>query len=160
MGDGGDIAGHILCVPSGNKFLQVDSELIPTGEIKSVESTELDFRKPKALTANDGGPLAIDNSLVLEPNRNKQEPVAAMQSKDGAVTLKLWTDQPGLHVYTGGGMNIPVSGLADLRYNRCGAVCLEDQNFPDAINHSNFPSSVIQPGEIYRHKCEIEISSS
>jgi len=159
MGDGSDISAHVLCVPAANKYLKVNSELIPSGEIMSAEGTELDFRKPKALT-KDGGPLSIDNSLVFEPQRNKQEPAATMHSGDGLVTLKLWTDQPGLHVYTGGGMKIPVEGLAGVYYKRCGAVCLEDQNFPDAINHSNFPSPVIRAGETYRHKCEIEIFST
>lgn len=61
-------------------------------------------------------------------------------------------------VYTGGGMDIQVPGLGGRNYPPFGAVCLEDQNFPDAVNHPNFPNSILRPGEKYTHSCVIEIA--
>jgi aldose 1-epimerase len=62
-----------------------------------VDGAPLDFRKPKSLRDGQGNPLGVDNSLVFESTRNIEEPAAMLASPDGAVTLKLWTDQPGLH---------------------------------------------------------------
>jgi galactose mutarotase-like enzyme len=66
-------------------------------QIVSVDGAPLDFRKPKSLRDGQGNPLGVDNSLVFESTRNIEEPAAMLASPDGAVTLKLWTDQPGLH---------------------------------------------------------------
>src|SRR5690606_38172172 len=131
--------------------------LIPTGEIAPVAGTRYDLRKPRPLRDEKGDPIAYDINLVLAKRRDLSEPVATVTAPDGSMTLKLKTDQPGRQVYTGGKMNIPVTGLAGRRYPRFGGLCLEDQNFPDAINHVHFPSPVITPEKPYRHWCEIEI---
>ena len=61
-------------------------------------------------------------------------------------------------VYTAGGLDLKVVGLNGERYPRFGAICLEDQNYPDAVNKPTFPCSILKAGETYKHFCEIEIA--
>ncbi|WP_163266111.1 aldose epimerase family protein [Chelativorans alearense] len=155
MGEG-DVRDHLLQV-AANAYTVPGDDLIPTGEIRPVADTHLDLRKPRPLKDEAGEPVAYDNNLVLDTGRDLSAPVAVATAPDGSLTLALKTDQPGLQVYTGGMMNIPVPGLGGRRYPRFGGLCLEDQNFPDAINNPHFPSPVVTPERPYRHWCEIEI---
>ncbi len=152
----GDIRGHTLQV-AANAYTVLGEGSLPTGEIKPVAGTEFDFRAPRRLSDAAGAPLACDNNLVLDTNRDPDRPVATVMAADGSLTLSLKTDQPGLQVYTAGTMNIAVPGLEGRHYPPFGGLCLEDQNFPDAINHPHFPSPVITPERPYRHWCEIAI---
>lgn len=153
---GGDVRDHTLQA-AANAYTVLGEDLIPTGEIRPVASTPLDFRKPRSLKDNDGEPYPYDNNLVLETGRDPAAPVAVVNAPDGALMMTLKTDQPGLQVYTSDKLNVPVPGLGGQKYPPFGGLCLEDQNFPDAINHPHFPSPVITPERPYRHWCEIEI---
>lgn len=155
MGEG-DIRDHVLQV-AANAYTVLGEGLIPTGEIRPVSGTPLDFRSPRPLRDDKGEPFAHDTNLVLDTGRDLSKPAVLLAAPDGSLTLRLRTDQPGLQLYTGGKMNIPVPGLGGQRYPRFGGICLEDQNFPDAINHPHFPSPVITPDRPYSHWCEIEI---
>ncbi|MDZ5700029.1 aldose epimerase family protein [Chelativorans sp. M5D2P16] len=155
MGEG-DVRDHMLEV-AADAYTVTGEDLIPTGEIRSVSGTHLDFRKPRRLCDAAGGPLACDDNLVLDGERDLSAPAATVTAPDESLTLRLWTDQPGIQLYTGGMMHVPVPGLDGRHYPRFGGLCLEDQNFPDAINHPHFPSPVITPERPYRHWCEIEI---
>jgi len=152
----GDVRDHRIEV-NADAYTVLGEGLIPTGEIAPVTGTRYDLRTPRQLQDENGNPVDYDINLVLAEGRNLSEPVATVTAPDGSLTLRLKTDQPGLQLYTGGKMNIPVPGLAGHRYPRFGGLCLEDQNFPDAINHPHFPSSVIMPEKPYSHWCEIEI---
>ena len=137
--------------------------MIPTGTIQPFAGTVLDFRAQKSLQGMDGAPISLDNNFVLKEGRNvREDPAAVLTAPDRSLRLRLWTDQPGLHVYTGGGISLEEEGILGLNgqsYPRFGAICLEDQNFPDAVNHPNFPSPIIRPdGPPYRHWCQIEIA--
>lgn len=124
MNDGKDIRDHRLWVNS-EETLSLDEGLVPTGDIESVKGTRLDFTRLKSLKDNNEQPLRIDNSFILR--KNGGDPVAILESPDKQLILKLWTDQPSLHVYTGGGMNLQVAGANGQHYPFFGAICLEDQ---------------------------------
>lgn len=70
--------------------------------------------------------------------------------------LEIYTDQPGVQLYTSNFLPAPsepaIIGKNGVGYRKHGAFCLETQNYPDAINHPNFPSAVLKPGEIYKHR--------
>ncbi|WP_159588070.1 aldose epimerase family protein [Chelativorans xinjiangense] len=155
MGEG-NVGSHTLQAPA-SAYTVPGEGLIPTGEIRPVTGTHLDFRKPRRLSDEAGEPIAYDNNLVLDTGRDLSAPAAVATAPDGSLTLTLKTDQPGLQVYTGDKMNVAVPGLGGRRYPRFGGLCLEDQNFPDAINNPHFPSPVVTPERPYRHWCEIEI---
>ena len=152
----GSIRDHKLQV-AADAYTVLGEGLIPTGEIRPVDGTHLDFRKPRFLRDEAGDPIAYDNNLVLTAGRDLSAPAAIVIAPDNSLALKLRTDQPALQVYSGNKMNVTVPGLGGRRYPRFGGLCLEDQNYPDAINHPDFPSPVITPEQPYNHWCEIEI---
>jgi len=155
MGEG-DIRNHTLWL-AANAYTVRDIDLIPTGRIEPVAGTHFDFRKARPLCDAQGEPIAYDNNLVLDTGRDLSTPAAVLKAPDGSLTLTLKTDQPGLQLYTGSKINLPVPGLGGRHYPRFAGLCLEDQHFPDAINYPHFPSCVVTPDRPYKHWCEIEI---
>lgn len=149
-GDGnGDIMEHQLYINS-DEITETDRSNIPTGKFIKVQGTAYDFKNPIAIglrSASGGGfgqPVPegkvrnFDNNFVLNhSDKNKVEVVATVYSPQSGRFLEVLNDKPGLQVYTGART----------------AIALESQNFPDAPNHDNFPSSVLRPGEKYRHTC-------
>lgn len=152
----GDVLDHALQVDAA-AYTPTTPDLIPTGQIHPVAGTALDFRRARRLRDESGQPVAYDNNLVLDGERDPQAPAATLTAPDGSLTLRLWTDQPALQVYNSGKLDVPVPGLGGTRYQRFAGLCLEDQQFPDAINHPHFPSPVVTPEAPYLHRCAIEI---
>ena len=125
-GDGeGLTTTHILKI-NADYYTPVDAELIPTGEIAPVEGTAFDFRAGKPVTP------AFDHNFVLRGAPH--EPALELYEPSTGILLKVYTDQPGLQLF---------SGKPD-----CGLV-LETQHFPDSPNHPDFPSTELRPGENY-----------
>lgn len=125
-GDGeGPATTHILQI-NADYYTPVDAELIPTGEIAPVEGTAFDFRAGKPVTPE------FDHNFVLRGA--SREPALALYEPSTGILLKVYTDQPGLQLF---------SGKPD-----CGLV-LETQYFPDSPNHPDFPSTELRPGENY-----------
>jgi aldose 1-epimerase len=133
------------------RYLPINDSRVPTGEIAPVTGTPFDFRKPKSLrvplpASHPQIKLAggYDHCWVLDPPPgSKTGPVAAeLYSPASGVRMAVRTNLPGLQVY----------GAYHLKtvYPGWHAVCLEPQNFPDAPNHANFPSSILRPGETHR----------
>ena len=145
----GTILDHVLMVDA-DRYTPVDEGLIPTGEIKPVEGTPYDFRKPTPLGARidktNGG---YDTNFVLNHPAGKFAFSARLRDPKTGRTMEVWTDQPGVQVYTANGLSTKQVGVGGKRYEKYGAVCLETQHFPDSPNHANFPSTVLRPGETY-----------
>ena len=82
--------------------------------------------------------------------------VASLEDEQTGRLMEVWTDQPGLELYTANFLPQPgESGLVGKmgeRYSKWGGVCLMTQNYRDAVNHHNFPSGVLRPGHQYRHR--------
>jgi aldose 1-epimerase len=91
-----EIAEHKLWI-NAREMLVIEKDSIPNGEIKHVNDTFYDFTTPKELKDADGSTLKIDNTLVLDNERKAEEPAAILESPDGQLTLKMWTDQPSVH---------------------------------------------------------------
>jgi aldose 1-epimerase len=133
---------------AASKYVVTDAELIPTGEIRSVEGTGLDFRELKAL----GGPLKqlgwIDHNYVLDKG-SKMGSAAQVYCPATGRELVIETDQPAIIFYTGNFLEGHKAwGKPCVKHQ---ALCLETQKPADAIHHANFPSIVLRPGETYRH---------
>lgn len=153
----GEVGGHRLTI-AADRYTAVDSELIQTGEIRPVAGTRFDFRAGRKIFAPGEKPATYDLNYVLADNRDPAEPVARVEAPDGSLTLKLWTDQKGLQFYNGAYLGTLTGGLGGATYRPYGGFCLEDQGFPDAVNHEHFPSVIVTPEAPYRHRCAIEIA--
>jgi aldose 1-epimerase len=152
----GDVLGHRLQVEA-DRFTPVDEALIPTGEIAEVAGTENDFRAGRTILGADGAPHPYDLNLVLRDDRDVAAPAVRLTAPDQALTLRLWTEQPGVQFYNGAYLDGVGGGLDGRTYSAFGGACLEDQGFPDAPNHPGFPSILVTPDVPYAHRLEIEI---
>ena len=138
-------------------YLPVDEVGIPTGELRPVEGTPLDFRRPcelgsriESLVPERGG---YDHCFVLRERGGEGEPSLAarvFEPESGRV-LELSTTQPGLQLYTGNFLDGTFTGRGGCAYGRWQALCLEPQDFPDAPNQPGFPSTTLEPGREYAH---------
>ncbi|MEX0719547.1 MAG: aldose epimerase family protein [Balneolaceae bacterium] len=153
---GGTINDHHLLVDADG-YNPVDSTLIPTGEIASVENTPFDFRNSKEigervdeenLQLNYG--QGYDHNFVL--NKERKNPLsfaAKVHEPNSGRTMEIYSTEPGLQFYGGNFMDGSDTGKYGKPFEYRTAFCLEPQHFPDSPNQSQFPSTVLRPGEIY-----------
>jgi aldose 1-epimerase len=73
--------------------------------------------------------------------------------------MEVWTTAPGVQLYTANWLDGSIHGKRGVTYAKYGAVCLETQNFPDAVNHANFPSAILRPGEVYHSETIYKFSA-
>lgn len=154
----GDILGHELMI-NGDRFTPIDSGLIPTGELRTVRGTPMDFTTPGVMGArineNDdqlrlaGG---YDHNWVLNKRGEPFSLAARAYDATSGRVLEVLTTEPGIQFYCGNfldGSNIGKGGKAyQYRYG----FCLETQHFPDSPNKPDFPSTLLDPGKMYATK--------
>ncbi len=155
----GYIANHTLKI-NADHYTPVDSTLIPTGEIASVEGTPMDFRKPIFIGKridDDFEQLEFgkgyDHNWVLNKKNNQLSLAAEVSEPNSGRTMEVYTNEPGLQFYTGNFLDRNNKGKNGKPYHRRSAFCLETQHFPDSPNHDNFPTTVLNPGEEYYSIC-------
>ena len=152
----GTILEHELTLNADN-FTPVSSDLIPTGEIRSVEATPMDFRKGKAIGSDIREPYeqlgftgGYDHNFVLNDYDGTLKSVGRLYEETTGRVLEILTTQPGMQFYSGNFLDGSFVGKNGFVYQRYAGLCLEPQHFPDAPNHSNFPSTLLRPGEEYK----------
>lgn len=153
----GSVLRHTLVLNS-NEYLPTDSTLIPLGEPELVHGTPMDFRKPKTLgrdihkdfpALNYG--KGYDACWVIDNYMPGQlQEAACLSSSKSGRTLKVYTTQPGIQVYTGNWLEGCPAGKRGRIYHDYCAVALECQHFPDSPNHPSYPSTVLKPGKVYK----------
>lgn len=161
----GDILTQEVLIDA-DAFTRADAESIPTGEITPVEGTPMDFRVKKALgrdieadyeALNFG--KGYDHNWVLNNNGSFAK-VAEMSSKESGIIMEVYTDLPGMQLYTGNFIE-EEKGKGGAVYHRRQAVCFETQFFPDAVHKENFAGPVFRKGEscdtltVYRFKNDL-----
>ena len=145
LAGGGHILDHELTLHA-HGFTPVSNELIPTGEIEEVENTRMDFRYGRSIAS--GG---YDHNFVLSDHDGSLRPAARLYEPRSGRVLEISTTQPGIQFYSGNFLDGSFHGKGGVVYNQYAGLCLEPQHFPDAPNHPNFPSTVLRPGEVYKH---------
>ena len=151
--DSGNVLKELVTLDA-DYFTRADAQSIPTGELVDVTGTPMDFRIPRALgEAIDADYEAVrlgkgyDHNWVLK-NNGKFDKVAQAVSEKSGIVMEVWTDLPGMQMYTANfldnehGKNGAVYGIRD-------AVCFETQYFPDAVHHENFASPICKKGMPY-----------
>ncbi|SNT34655.1 aldose epimerase family protein [Tropicimonas sediminicola] len=134
--------GHTLQV-AARAYLPTDATALPTGEVRPVDGTPLDFRAARVLSPAD----VFDTNLCLAEARRTLAPAATLTAPDG-LAMTLETTEPGLQLYDA--RHMPVSGAEGLDGRPCGPRCgiaLEAQGWPDAPNKPGFPSIELEAGE-------------
>jgi aldose 1-epimerase len=154
----GDILGHLVTI-NADTYTPVDSILIPTGEIASVDNTPFDFRSAQTVGSrvNDANEqlkfgLGYDHNWVLKKDSTELSFACRLFEETTGRMLEVYTTEPGLQFYCGNFMDGSLTGKAGLPYNYRNALIFEPQHFPDSPNHKNFPSTVLEPGKKYYHK--------
>jgi aldose 1-epimerase len=160
----GDVLNHSAQINAA-QFTPIDRTLIPTGELRSVAGTPLDFRKPTLIGARieaedeqlkfAGG---YDHNWAPDKAPNKLDVVARVSEPTSGRVLEVLSTQPGVQFYTGNFLDGTITGKGGWVYQRRHGFCLEPQHFPDSINQPNFPSTVLRPGEVWRHTIVYRIS--
>jgi len=148
----GDILGHRLQIEA-DAITAVDSpaNLIPTGEIVPVARTPFDFASPHAIGERIAQvPGGYDHNFVLRSGGGALALAARVEEPETGRVLEIWTDQPGIQLYTGNFLDGTVIGKGGAAYPKHAAFCLETQHFPDSPNRPGFPSTVLRPGQTYR----------
>jgi aldose 1-epimerase len=151
-----DARDHVLQVAS-DFYTPVDGEQIPTGEIRSVAGTPVDFREPRRLRPARGPYSDIDHNLVLRREASAGlvlAHAATLCSRLNGLAMELWTTEPGLQVYDGRLVEIPVPGVGGAIFRPYSGIALEPQRFPDSPNHPYFPNTILLPGCVSRQVSE------
>lgn len=149
----GNILDHYLTLHA-SRFTWADSNLVPTGELRSVEGTPLDFRKSTRIgdrIDSDYEQLRIaggyDQNWVLDSDGTTVAEAAELYDPATGRVLRVLTDQPGVQFYSGNFFDGTIKGKHGIVYQRRSGLCFETQHFPDSPNHPNFPTTELKPGE-------------
>jgi aldose 1-epimerase len=162
----GDVLNHQIMI-NADRFLPVDSTLIPTGELRAVAGTPFDFLKPRAIgeRINDsdeqiklGG--GYDHNFVLNRSGGSLELAARVTDPKTGRAMEVLTTEPGVQFYTGNFLDGSFRGKGGKVYNRRYALCLETQHFPDSPNKPSFPSVVLKPGAQFQSTTVFRFSTN
>ncbi|HMA49184.1 MAG TPA: aldose epimerase family protein [Magnetospirillaceae bacterium] len=158
-GSPGGAMDQLLTLPAA-RYTPVDITLIPTGERRTVEGTDFDFRKPRRLAdgLRDGHDQQIvfgrgyDHNFALDKGLTAEPELAARLTDPGSGRmLEVLSTEPGVQVYTGNFLDGTLIGKQGHLYRMGDGIALEPQKFPDAPNHPDFVSARVDPGKPYRH---------
>lgn len=154
------ITDHLLYI-NADGFTPVDSTFMTTGEILPVKATPMDFTTPKLVGAdinkyeyqqlkNGNG---YDHNWVLNTKGDVTKLAAKVTSPKSGITLEVYTNEPGVQVYTGNFLDGTVKGKKGIVYKQRAGICLETQHYPDSPNKPQWPSVLLFPGDTYRSTC-------
>nr|GLL26619.1 aldose 1-epimerase-like [Ipomoea trifida] len=155
--DSGDILSEKLQL-FASQITTLDDKQIPTGEIAPINNTAYDFLKPRDIGTQldklpnpaPGKVRGFDNNYVVDGDGKWMKKVAIVYDEKSGIRMELKANSPGVQLYTANNLK-DKKGKGGAVYQSYAAVCLETQGFPDAVNHPNFPSTIVTPTQPYHH---------
>jgi aldose 1-epimerase len=145
----GNMLDHELMI-NANRYNVISDKLLPTGELRDVTGTPMDFRQPKPIGRDlvkvEGG---YDHNFCLNTTGKLIKAAVLSESSTGR-RMEVYTDQPGMQFYGSNFLGDNIIGKSGKNYHNHYAVCLETQHFPDSIHHPEFPNIILRPGEKFR----------
>jgi aldose 1-epimerase len=161
----GDILGHHLML-NADRFTPVDKTLIPTGELRAVQGTPMDFTKPTAIGARIDGDYeqlvvgkGYDHNWVINGKGDGLTLAAKVHEPTSGRILEVFTTEPGVQFYSGNFLDGTITGKHGHVYKHRYGLCLETQHFPDSPNQSSFPSTILKPGQTFHSQTVFKFST-
>jgi aldose 1-epimerase len=162
----GDILKHELMINAA-RFTPVDSALIPTGELRTVQGGPFDFTRMTSIGSRinqDDEQLKFgngyDHNWVIDGERGALRKGAAVREPTTGRVMEVWTTEPGVQLYSGNFLDGARIGKDQKAYRRHYGLCLETQRYPDAPNKSEFPTATLRAGERYQSTTIYRFSST
>ncbi len=151
----GDILDHEIQFNSA-EFVAIDSTSIPLGPLMNVSNTPFNFLQPKPIgqdieaddeqIRNGGG---YDHSFVVDGYNEELKLACTVRERTSGRIMEVWTTEPAVQFYTGNFLDGSIKGKDGKVYNKRYGFCLEAQHYPDSPNHPEYPTTVLDPGEVY-----------
>ena len=139
------------------RFTPTDAGAIPTGELRPVAGTPMDFRQSTAIgariKANDEQLRfghGYDHNFILDGGMAALKPAAELYDPASGRLLEISTTEPAIQFYSGNFLDGSIRGKSGARYAKHAGLCLETQHYPDSPNHPEFPSTILRPGDTFR----------
>jgi len=161
----GDILGHELMIDA-DRFTPVDSDMNPTGELRPVEGTPLDFRTTTPIGARIQDPYeqlvlagGYDHYFVINRKKSEMALAARVHEPSTGRILEIYTTEPGVRFYSGNWLDGTLPGKQGRVYKKHYGFALETERFPDSPNHPSFPSTVLKTGKTYRSRTVYRFST-
>jgi aldose 1-epimerase len=167
LADGGasDVLNHEMMI-AADKFTPVDATLIPTGELRPLKGSPLDFSTPAKIGArinDDDEQLKLgkgyDHNYVLSKPANQLGLAARVYDPTSGRVMEVFTTEPGMQFYSGNFLDGSITGKGGNVYQLRHGFCLEPQHFPDSPNQPAFPSTVLNPGQTYQNTIVYKFST-
>lgn len=152
----GDILDHVLVIDANTSTAVADSQLIPTGEIRDIRGTAMDFTAPHTIGERINDPMeqlkfggGYDHNYILNKDQNGHEMTfcASLYEPASGRFMECTTTEPAVQLYTGNFLNGSQIGKRGNPYNYRNGICLETQHYPDSPHHPEFPNTLLRPGE-------------
>jgi aldose 1-epimerase len=158
------VLSHELTL-NADRFTPVDKNLIPTGELRPVKGTPLDFNQPATIGARiDEGyeqlvlAAGYDHNFVINGKAGDLRPAARVHEPSSGRVMEVYTTEPGIQFYSGNFLDGKIVGKHGYAYKRREGFALETQHFPDSPNHPEFPSMILRPGQTLRSRTVYKFS--
>ena len=146
---------------AADSITPVDDTFMTNGEMMAVTGTPFDFNTPKAIETDVNNfeneqikfGKGFDHNWVLNTQGDINQVAAKLTSPSTGITLEVYTDEPGIQLYTGNFLDGTVKGKKGIVYPQRASVCLETQHYPDSPNKAHWPSVILEPGKTYTSHC-------